>query len=271
MRRSQNADPVQGNLFDPPCQPQDCGSAQEAEQPLDPNALDDDAIIAGIPGANLAKAEALCEQVVSRDLADAAVPALEELWKRFRGYGINRPCREQLAVLKTLAKIETRPSRDAVKRIAEERGLSEALLPHALEAALACRVRFTRPRIEQWLEDGRPIVRRLAFSLAQWVVPPVWILQQGRNDPDLSVREAALITMGKLGHAEARQGLLALLARNPNGDVVRALATVADDEVITQFGRSADKHESLRPAIIEELRAMDDPRAKAVADRFVQR
>ena len=268
MRKPKHVDPRQGNLFDPPGQQQDSQPAQQTEVQFDPDALDDGEVIARLPGANLARAEALCDQVVTRQLADTAVPALEELWDRFRGFGINKPFREQLAVLKALAKIETERSGIAVRRIVEDPDLSAALLPHALEAAVACRIRFALRHVEQWLEDEQPVVRALAFTLAQWAAPPARILESGRNDPDLSVRKAALITMGKLGHVTARPALLTLLGSSPNGETVRALATVADDEVIVRLGRCADEHESLRPIILEELRAMDDPRATAIARRI---
>ena len=260
-------EPVQRDLFDPSPPSQEGQSVTKPEEPFEPDMLSDLEVIEGIPGANLTKAKALCEQVVSRGLADTAVPALGKLWDRFRGFGINRPCREQLEVLETLARIDTKQSRIMVKRIAEERGLPSALLPQVLEAALACKVRFTPQRIAIWIHDERPIVRVLAFSLAQWVVLPVRILETGRSDPDLAVRRATLITMGKLGHIAARQGLLTLLAANPNADIVRALATIYDDEVITRLGRCAEEHGRLWPTILNELEAMDDPRARAVADR----
>ncbi len=271
MRRPGHVYPVQANLFDPPSDADSGWSNQRGESAFDPKTPDDEDVIAWLPDSNLARAEALCEQVLSRGLADAAVPALEELWDRFRGFGINSPCREQLAVLGTLAKIETRRSRAAVRRISEERCLPAVLLPHALQAAVASRIRFSPRRIELWIKSEQPIVRAQAFTLAQWVAPPVWVLEEGRNDPDRSVRRAALITMGKLGHAAARPGLLALFASNPNADIVRALATIANDEVITRFGRCANEHEGLRPLILEELGAMDDPRATAIVNRMLRR
>jgi len=271
MRRPEHVNPIQGDLFDPPCEPRGSQSNRRIEAPFDPDALDDGEVIARLPDANLATAEALCEQVLSRGLANAAVLALERLWDRFRGFGVNLPCREQIAVLGTLAKIETKRSREAVRRIAGECGLPMALLPHALEAAVARRVRFPPRRIELWMKDERPIVRALAFRLARWSALPVRMLEEGTNDPELSVRMAALVTMGRLGHADARQGLLALLVRDPNADIVRAVATIADDEVITRLGRCADSCERLRPIILEELKAMDDPRATAIVDRMERR
>ena len=268
MRQSQSNEPVQGTLFDRPAPSRDRHTVTNAGASPDPSRLSDREVLEGIPGANLARAEALCEQVISRGLGDAAVPALGELWDRFRGFGIDRPCSEQLAVLSALSRIGTKQSGILVKRIAEDPGLPTALLPQALKAALACRVRFTPQRIAVWVESEQPAVRALAFSLAQWVSPPWRILEMGRSDPDQTVRNAALITMGKLGLNAARAGLLTLLDRIPNADIVRALATIADDEVITLLGRCAEEHEALRSVILEELKEMDNCKAQKIADRM---
>jgi len=261
-------DTLQGDLFDAPVRPQCGGPVLTPETPFDPTALDDRQVVEGIDHENLARLEALCDQVLSRGLADDAVPALRDLWFRFRGFGIYSPCREQLLALETLANIGTRQSRDTVRCIVEERGLAPVMLPHALKAAVTLKVRFTLRQITEWLADGRPIVRALAFSLARWVSPPIWILHGGRTDPDLSVRKAALITMGLLGHAAAKPGLLSLLAVNPNGDLVRALATVADDDVIVELGRCGERHRALRSTLLKELGAMDHPMARAVVGRM---
>ncbi len=180
-------DILQGDLFDAPVRTQCGGPVPIPETAFDPVALDDRQVIEGIAHENLAKLEALCDQVLSRGLADDAVPALRNLWSRFRGFGINSPCREQLLALETLANIGTEQSRDTVRCIVEESGLAPVLLPHALKAAVTLKVRFSLWQIKEWLADGRPIVRARAFSLARWVSPPIWILQRGRNDPDLSV------------------------------------------------------------------------------------
>ncbi len=271
MTKPRHGNSIQTDLFDAPVTSHDLQPDVHEVSAFDPDSLGDDETIAEIAGANLTKAELLCEQVVSRRLEDAAVPALEELWDRFRGFGLNRPCREQVAVLRTLAKIKTERSRALVKRIALGFDLPAVALPYALEAAVACRTRFLQGQIEQWVVDERPIVRALAFSLARWSAPPVWMLEAGTNDPDLSVQKAALITFGKLGYVVVRSGLLSLLARTPDSDVVRAVAAVADEKVIVRLGRCAEEHDWLRSEVLNELRAMDEPMAMKVARRLERR
>ncbi len=268
MRGTRSNQSRSSGLFDHRDPPRDVQSVTEPAAPFEPSLLSDREVLEGIPRAKIAEATLLCEEVVSRGFGDAAVPALRALWDRFRGFGDNRPFPEQLAVLSALSRMGTNQSGILVKRIAEQLDLSTALLPPVLEAAAACKVRFTRQRIEVWIKSPQPTVRALAFSLAQWVSPPTRILEMGMVDPDRAVRKAALITMGKLGHKAARAGLVTLLDRIPNAHIVRALATIADDEVIVLLRRCAEEHEALWSVVLDELEAIDNPKAREVADRM---
>ena len=78
--------------------------------------------------------EALGSEVVSRSLT-AAVPALEALWRRFAGYGVETPLVEQQTVLGTLARLDGAAARLALRRIVLSRGLPDTLVPAALRAA----------------------------------------------------------------------------------------------------------------------------------------
>ena len=97
--------------------------------------LSDDEVIALLPGATLSEVEALCAAAVSRSL-EASVPALERLWRRFAGFGIDVPLVEQRAVLGALAALDCGPARSALKRIVLSKGLPAAQLPLALRAAV---------------------------------------------------------------------------------------------------------------------------------------
>ena len=66
--------------------------------------LSDDELIAALPEATLSDVEGLCAAAVSRSLV-ASVPALERLWRRFAGFGIDAHLVEQRAVLGALAAI----------------------------------------------------------------------------------------------------------------------------------------------------------------------
>ena len=66
--------------------------------------LSDDDLLESVPKAGPSNIEAVCSEIVSRCL-EAAVPALEALWRRFAGFGVEKPHREQLPVLETLARL----------------------------------------------------------------------------------------------------------------------------------------------------------------------
>jgi hypothetical protein len=95
-----------------------------AEQPLPQNlalrpavvGLDEEALIAAIPAANLGDCTALAAEAARRRLA-AAIPALEALCRRFVGFGIDRVVPEQSAALRALAVIGSRDAAQAVSRL----------------------------------------------------------------------------------------------------------------------------------------------------------
>ncbi|MYA89558.1 MAG: hypothetical protein F4X97_14100 [Boseongicola sp. SB0662_bin_57] len=232
--------------------------------------LDDQEIVARIPSANVAQVQALCDQVLERGIGDDAVPALEALWKRFFGFGINGPLREQRCALNALAKVGTPLSRQALARIIDAPDLIDALLPLALECATEANLALSGQSVTCWLGDSRPAVRECAFVLARNCAPPVpkHELEIGLLDPDGSVRRACLTTMGQFGHERAKPGLLEELKKNPTSEVVTALAGIVDDDIITRLGRCAMKRGRLREQIIEELECSGEPKALKLVERL---
>lgn len=235
----------------------------------DLNGYDNQEIIALVPRANLSNVEGLCGQVLQRGLGDAAVPALETLWHRFHGYGRDGALPEQHFSLQTLARIETQSARSAVTRIVCSPGLPRALLPLALDAALTARLILPHRQISPWLEHDMSLVRQRAFALARYCNPPGDLLERGRSDPDPAVRRNTHITMGMLGYGSVKQPLLTELERNPTGDVVQALAAIADADIIVRLGRCAEANPRLTTLIVEELIDTEDPMARKIARRLV--
>lgn len=84
--------------------------------PADPVALDDNALIAAIPEASFNLAQALASEAARRRLV-AAVPALESLCCRLKGFGFDRTVPEQLASLDALTEIGGAEAAKAVARI----------------------------------------------------------------------------------------------------------------------------------------------------------
>ena len=226
-------------------------------------------LIETLPRPSVSDVEALCSEVVSRSLEEA-VPALESLWRRFVGFGIETPYPEQLAVLDALALLNGEAARTALERIVLSDRLPDSLSPAALRAAadagLALPAEFLIPR----LGHGDDAVREPAFELALRARGglPVRPLRDGLADPLASIRRCAAIAMGNRGDGEAKDLLIAELARNPSTDVIEALAAIRDDDVIVHLGRCAKGHPALQRAVIEALHDMESPKAQRLAERI---
>ena len=203
--------------------------------------LTDGALIATLPHATPSNVEAVCAEVVSRSL-EAAVPALEELWRRFAGYGIGVPLVEQRAVLDTLAQLDCEAARAALKGIVLSGGLPASLLPAALRAAADAGLALSAAFIGPLLDHGDIAVREPAFALALKAGVRSDRLRDGLGDASASVRRSAALAMGKRGDAGAREALIGELGGNPSSEVIEALALVADDDVVVHLGRCAARH-----------------------------
>ena len=108
---------------------------------LVPRDLDDAALVAVISEARLADCRALCEEVGQRKLT-AAVPALEALCRRFKGFGLEHAVPEQVAALRGLEAITTREAGAAVSRIIADGVVQGPGLYDAVHVAatLGCRL-----------------------------------------------------------------------------------------------------------------------------------
>jgi hypothetical protein len=234
----------------------------------DPKTLDDQELIEQVPKAKLSNIHSLCTQIAERDLGDAVVPGLVALWNRFKGFGITSSLPEQRLALQTLGAIGTRAAQTEISKILVDPGLPDSLLPVALQAATTVALNLPQRQIIPWLEHEAPMVRALAFTLIQAANPPLKILETGLTDPDPSVRRAALVTAGNLGHQVAKADLLTEFRRNPTSQIIRALLAIADEEVIVITGGFALENQIHQALIVEELSALDDPKAAKIAKRI---
>ena len=236
--------------------------ATPAVTPLE-NHTDDD-LLEAIPMAGVSNVDALCSEVVTRSLL-AAVPALETLWQRFAGFGPNKPHRQQLAVIDTLARLDDARSHAALRRIVLSRTLPGSLLPTAMQAAIQGRLALPAKFIEPLLVHEEATVRRAAFSLALRSAVSIERLREGLQDPTDGVRRLAGIALGIRGDAQARLPLLRELSRFPSSEVVEAIAAVWDDDVIVHLGRCAHRHPHLAGAVQDALHDIGTRRALTVA------
>ena len=242
--------------------------AAPAASPPCPDTLSDEELIDRLPGARIAEAGPLCSLVVERGLGDRALPALESLWRRFAGFGQDRLLPEQVAVVETLAKIGTAAAREMLAGIVTAADLPPVLLPWALRAALAVSLRLPATFTGPLLAHGNPDIREFAIRLSAFGRPEFGGLEACLADAHAAVRRAAAIVLGGFGRDRAKAVLLAELARHPTGDVVDALAGIADDDIVVHLGRCAEMHPELAGWIAAELEEMQTPRSLKIASRI---
>ena len=262
------AAPEQGDLFEERgtwCGP-DTPQRDMGDENLE--GLPDNDIVGKIAGATLSNVELLCAQIVERGLGDVAVPELSALWNRFKGFGIKSPLPEQQLALETLAAIGSDAAKSAISKILAAPDLPDSLLPLALLAAARGGLNLPQAQVLPWLEHDAPTVRAQAFALIQSSNPQRSTLEIGFTDPDPSVRRAALISAGKLGHGSAKAGLLTEFRKNPTGQIIESLLSVADDDIIVEIGRYALENPTHQALIADELETLDTAKARKIAKRI---
>ena len=226
--------------------------------------LSDDDLLELVPNVGPSDVEAVCSEVVSRSL-QAAVPALEALWRRFSGFGIEKPLREQLAVVDTLARLGGTDARSALRRIVLSKDLPASLLAAALQAAASAGLALPAPFVGSLLDHEDAAVRGAAFALAASANVPADRLHASLFDRSAANRRAAAVALGLRGDSRARQPLFDELARAPSPEIIEAVATVWDDDAIVHLGRCARNHPRLAGAVLDALHDIGSPRAAVVA------
>ena len=232
-----------------------------------PASMTDDGLIERLADARPPDIDALCHEIAARSLA-AAVPALEALWRRFHGFGIERPLREQRAVLETLARLDVAGARAALRRIVLSPGLPAPLLPIALRAAADAGLSLPGAFVTEFLDRDDPAMRGPAFDLTRAANVPAPRLRDGLSDRVPSIRRAAAVALAHRGDASGRAVLIAALATAPSIVVVEALGAIGDDEAIVALGRCAMRHPAFAPSVIATLREMGNARAERLATRL---
>ena len=236
--------------------------ASSAPKPVE--RLTDDELLERVPNAGPSNVEAVCSELVVRSLP-AAVPALEALWRRFAGFGIEKPLREQLAVVDTLARLGGADARAALRRIALSRDLPASLAPAALRAAADAGLALPGAFVGSFFGHQDDKVREAAFALAARSNVVLDRLREGLFDRSATNRRLAAIALGLRGDAKARQPLYNELARFPSAEVIEAITAVWDEDAIVYLGRCARRHPQLAGLVLEALREMENPRAATVA------
>ena len=229
--------------------------------------LTDDDLIELLSDAGPSDIDALCHEIAARSLP-AAVPALEALWRRFHGFGIERPLREQRAVLETLARLDGSESRAALRRIVLRPDVPTPLLPIALRAAADAGLVLSAAFVAGFLDRDDPAVRGAAYDLALAAGVSAPRLRGGMSERVAPIRRAAAVALAHRGDAAGRDVLIAALATAPSIMIVEALGAIGDDEAIVALGRCAMQHAAFAPSVIAVLRDTGNARAGRLAARL---
>lgn len=225
--------------------------------------LDDTALITAIPGASLTDCCALAAEAGRRRLA-AAIPALEALCRRFKGFGLHHPVPEQVAAVTGLAACGGRDAAAAVARMIVDGVVQGPGLASAVAAAAELRVRLPAETMKVLLRHAEPAIRADACRCAQPQSQVISLLTDLLNDLHDAVASAAACALGRMGRIEARPLLRRLLRENPTAAVIAATAEIADSDDIVQLGRIARTRPDLAEVAIDALKDLDDPRAEAI-------
>jgi HEAT repeat protein len=227
--------------------------------------LDDAALINALRYSRLGEARRLSGEAVHRGLT-TAVPALEELCRRFKGFELRAAVPEQQAALEALAALGGRDAAAAVSRMLATGVVQGPGLSVALDAAARLGCRLPADSVLIWMRHDEPEVRAAACRCARSSAQAVALLRELMGDLHDEVAEAATLALGRMGRDEARPNLLRMLGNDPTPEVVEAIANVATADDVVVLGRLAVTRPELADAAIEALETIDTPRASAAAN-----
>jgi HEAT repeats len=232
-------------------------------EPTPPADLTDAALLAAIPDATLATCRALAGEAARRKLV-AAVPALEALCRRFKGFGLHHAITEQTASLQALAEIGGPEAIAAVRRIVAGDIVTGPGQREAVRAAASLRCILPAQAAAALLLHADPAIRAQACRCVPRTAQVAALLASLLQDLNPGVATAAAKALGRMGHAEARPWLVRLLRQNPDAELIEAVTLVADEECEVLLGRIARQHAELRDAAVTALQAVETPRAAAI-------
>jgi hypothetical protein len=228
-----------------------------------PSDLDDTALVAAIAEASLAGAPSLAAEAGRRQLA-AAVPALEDLCRRFAGFGLERAIPEQVAALEALAMIGGPPAAQAVARIITRGAVQGPATSIAVSAAAQLDSELPAAVVVALLRHSDRGVRAAACRCVRPWPEAVSILVDLLDDLNGDVSGSAACALGRLGKPEARPVLFRLLRMAPSPEVIDAVTLVADEDCVVLLARIARTRPDLASAAIDVLHQIDHPRAPQV-------
>jgi len=225
--------------------------------------LSDAALIAAIPNAGQSTCRGLAQEAARRKLV-AAIPALEALCRRFKGFGLHHTVAEQAAALQAIAAIGDAEAVAVIRRMIVEDVVAGPGLAEAVRAAATLRCVLPEETAAALLRHADPAIRAHACRCTSRTEQSAALLASLLEDLNPGVAAEAAKALARMGRPDGRAWLLRLLAQQPDAELLAAIAAVADDECTVLIGRIARSHPSLREAAVEALESIETPRASAV-------
>lgn len=245
--------------------PDDAHPAPSDEAPrVSPEELDDGALLERIRRTGIADCHALATEAGRRHLA-AAVPALEELCRRFTGFGLRQALPEQIAALHGLASIGSIAAARTVERMIVAQVVQGPGLIVAAEVAARLGSRLPAGCALALLRHPEPRVRAAACLSARPGPEVTAVMVELLEDLHPQVAQAAACALGRMGRREARPLLLRLLCQDPSAEVIDAAASLGDEECLILLGQIGRARPELADAVLAALEALEEPRATAIA------
>ncbi len=233
-------------------------STPDGPRPLAPEAFDDETLIAVLPEADMTDATILAAEATRRRLT-AAIPALERLCRRFAGFGLSQPVKEQVAALDALAGIGGEAAARAVAQIIAKGVVQGPTLPAAVAAAARLGVVLPPEAALSLLCHAAPQARADACRCVRFRPDIAAILIDLLGDLHQDVADQAALALGRMGQTEARPSLLRLLRDRPTAEAVDAIAEIADEEAVVVLGRIARAGTDLSQRAQDALAVIDHP------------
>ncbi len=231
---------------------------------MDVEELTDATLIAAIPDASLADAQALAAEAGRRRLGDA-VPALIALCNRFVGFGANCRVPEQTAALDALCVIGGAAASRYVNQTIVKGIVQGPNLTAALIAASRLGATLNPDVALPLLRHAEPSVRAAACACVRANGEIVATLIELLSDLNREVATAAACALGRMGRIEALNPLKRLVVERPSARVIEALAGVADEEAIVFLARLGRNRPELADAVLSALDEIDHARAGVAA------
>lgn len=225
-----------------------------------PPDLDDAALLSAIRNARQSNCLALAQEAGRRRLV-AAAEELEQLCRRFIGFGQDCTIREQMAAVDGLVMIGGGKAAQAIRRIAMDQVIAGPGLAFLAEAAARLGAHLPADTVASWLHHSDPAVRANACQCARGGAQVTDVLLELLSDLNGTVAREAACALGRSGRQEARAPLMRMLQQAPSAEIIQAIEAVADEDCLVLLGRLGRVRPDLTDAVIMVLENSDSARA----------